>query len=75
MSTPVMPPTDNAPAGCTDVEFAVWAARFRKRRADELVRDGVRADRIREMVDLEVDAARRRSRLIQKGTDNDEHGR
>lgn len=64
MST-VMPPIDNAPTGCTDVEFAVWAAGFRKRRGDELVREGVSAARIKVMVDLEVEAARRRSRQVE----------
>lgn len=65
MSSTVLPPTDNPPRNCSDVEFALWAAGFRQRRAAELIAEKIPAQRIRVMVDLEVEAARRRSRPVE----------
>lgn len=65
MMSTVPAPTDNPPRGCNEAEFAVWAAGFRARRSAELIAQKIHAQRIREMVDLEVDAARRRSRPIE----------
>lgn len=65
MSSTISAPTDNPPVGCGEVEFAEWAAEFRKRRTSDLVAQGVHARQIRPMVDLEVECARRRSRPIE----------
>jgi hypothetical protein len=65
MSYTVQPPTDNPPRDCTDVEFAVWAAAFRQRKAAELIAKKIPAQQIRLQVDLEVEAARRRSRPVE----------
>lgn len=53
------------PTNCNEVEFALWAAAYRRHRAEHLIHHGIRADRIRQMLDLEVDAARRRTRAIE----------
>jgi hypothetical protein len=65
MTSIIPAPTDNPPAGCTETDFALWQAGFRQRRSAELIAQSIPAQRIRIMVDLEVEAARRRSRPIE----------
>lgn len=63
MST-IAPPDDNPPRGCGEQEFAEWASGFRQRRSAALIAQKVHPERIRQQVDLEVEAARRRNRPI-----------
>jgi len=65
MSARVEAPTDNPPIGCSEHEFSKWASGFRQRRSAELIQQKVEPSRIRQMVDLEVEAARRRSRQVE----------
>ena len=65
MTSIIPAPTDNPPAGCSETQFALWAAEFRQRRSAELIGQKVHPQRLRIMVDLEVEAARRRSRPIE----------
>jgi len=64
MSTRVEPPTDNPPSNCSDADFAVWAAGFRKRRSAELAQQGTAPERIAQIVDYDIAAARRRSQPL-----------
>lgn len=65
MSMRIEPPADNPPSDCSEQEFAEWAGGFRARRSAELIAQKVHPGRVRDIVDLEVDAARRRSRPIE----------
>lgn len=65
MMSTIPAPVDNPPLNCTEVQFAEWAAVFRQRRSAELIERNLHPQRIRIMVDLEVEAARRRSRAIE----------
>jgi hypothetical protein len=67
MMSTVQPPIDRPREGCNFAEFSLWAADYRERRARQLVRGINTATgrpvnhpaRIKEIVDLEVDAMRR----------------
>ena len=60
MSSRVEPPTDNPPPGSDDRQFSQWAIEFSYRKSAELMARRIPSSRIRDIVDLEVNAARAR---------------
>ena len=64
-TTRVGPPKDSPPAGCTETKFAVWASRYREQQTAKLLSEGINPYRVKIQVDLEIEAARRRSRAVE----------